>query len=458
MNYALTSVVLCLYSFLGGPLSWACSFIWMIPLFVWKNASGSDHKKSLDVSFCSVLKRVRHILGFNFCTWGLLVFGIHFSWIACLMITRAVYVWQGVFVWLIAVAWFTSWSCLWLWCITYPQASVLKQFVSTLLFFWFLAWWSLWPCGVFEGYPLINPLLPLAQYPELLWFLRWLGDVGGFVCLIGFQIAVARLIVYRWSFLYLLLALLCLMPFCVGPLLYQKNAVQTDGFLFLEPWWYGTKNPMYAGYRMLYDLGKAAQQHVNNISIKAIILPESAFCFDVQEYAHFVPLWCEAVENTPIVFGGHYVQGAVCKNRIFVLCNGYIQQTYDKVHDMPFVERAPTLFAKVGLMPFVLHGVHHAIPTEQCDIVELCGKKYQIFICSEFFFEAKPVKGDTVLLLWNDSWLCFNWTKRLAMLFVLYFSVKYDVAVVHGSTGGITNIRKHEFDINENYPGDLSVR
>lgn len=439
MNYALVSVVLFLYSFLGGPLSWACCFVWMIPLFMWqfKNESLSQARV------------------FGLCLWGIVCFSVHFSWVLCLMFTRAVYVWQGILVWLMMIAWFTSWSYLWLWSITRTTTSMLNQFVSTMLFFLFLTRFSLFPCGIFEGYPFIHPLLPLATYPQLLWFLNLIGDVGGFMMMIVFQIFVARLVKHGWSLVYFLLALLCLVPFAIGPFVYQNKKDQHEGLFFLKPWWYGTKNPMYAGYRMLYDLGNVVQKE--DIScIQAIVLPESAFCFDVQEYIHFVPLWCDNVDNIPIIFGGHIVRNGVCKNSVFVVRNGCIQQSYDKIHDMPFVERAPTLFAKLGLIPFNLHKTYRIIDVQRMsdDIVELGGKKYQIFICSEFFGEAKSVKGYTVLLMWNDSWLCFSWTKRLAMLFINYFSMKYNVAVVHGSTEGITNMMITK----ANASGDLCIR
>jgi len=337
----------------------------------------------------------------------------------------------GFAIWLIAVTWFAISCAVWL------RLTRYSWFFSTLLFFLFLIRCSLLLCGVLEGYPLIHPLIGLAQVRQSLWVVAWISDVGALSLIIGFSYFIAQAV--RTKKIYpALLALACLLPFAVGIFLYEKKEMKMQSTVVLYPWWYGCKSPMFAGYRIVHDLQKVC------ITATTIVMPESTFCFDLQEYQDFIKLWSDSVQGKTILLGGHRricQSSDFCSNSVFVLRNGGIEQIYDKQHGMPFVERVPAFFDCIGLGAVFLEKKSGSGVLYHDDVVEISGHRYQIFICSELFFESKPVKGYPVLLVWNETWLYFDWVKDLALLFIDYFSVKHDVAVVHVSTQGRTNVK-----------------
>ena len=125
-----------------------------------------------------------------------------------------------------------------------------------------------------------------------------------------------------------------------------------------------------------------------------------------------------------------------------MLRDGVVVICYDKQHLMPFVERRPYFFDLLGLAQLFSSQADEGLNRDYGnDIILIEQQEYQLFLCSELFFQAKPIKQYPILLLWNDSWLYFEWTKRIALLFIDYFAMKHDVAIVHASTQGRTNIK-----------------
>ena len=239
------------------------------------------------------------------------------------------------------------------------------------------------PCGKLEGYPLLNPLLPLV--PELL-----------------------------------------------------IKRPDTSGIVFIQPWWYGSKNPMFVGYRMVDSIAESFMQYPH---AHTLIMPESTFCFDLQAYKNFISIWSDDLQGATLLLGSHRKSDTGFLNSIFVLRDRCVVQVYDKQHLMPFVERVPVFFDMFGCGNLFLKD-HENVCAKSCeDLVVLQGQVCQIFVCSELFFQTKKVKGFPIIFLWNDAWLQFDWTKKLALKFIVYFSLKHSVAVIHASTQGQTNLK-----------------
>lgn len=308
--------------------------------------------------------------------WGVVVFTFHFSWLLMLLCKHHAG-FQGLLVWVLTIVWFACASGLWFYSFRY------SCFFSTVLFFIFLTRCSLLPCGRLEGYPLINPLLPFMSYVSL--------------------------------------------QQCID-----------ENMIFVQPWWYGSKNPMFVGYRMVDGIAKTMKQYP---CAHSIIMPESTFCFDLDEYEKFISIWADGLQDVTIVFGSHRKVGIGFLNSIFVLRAGKIIHIYDKQHLMPFVECIPYCFNIIGCGNLFLKTDEKVCARLLNDVVPLNGQDYQIFVCSELFFQIKKVKNLPIIFLWNDSWLQFCWTKKLALKFIVYFALKNSVTVIHASTQGHTNMK-----------------
>ncbi len=318
-------------------------------------------------------KRLTFIQGF---IWGFLVFSFHLSWLLVVLV-RFGASFLGIFLWIITILWFSIICGLWFFSTKYSWIG------STLLFFIFLTKLSLLPFGRIEGYPLINPILPFIQF----------FDQKNF----------------------------------------EKNHVGCDtDIALIVPWWYGHLNPMFVGYRMMDSICEKVRNLPN---IHTLIMPESTFCFDIEEYSDFFSIWSDGYEHINIVFGAHRKSGDGYLNSIFVVRDGIIQKVYDKQHFMPFFEQ------NVWNLDLFSQKNQNVTSAYGDDVITLGKQKYQIFMCSELFFEIKKTKNLPVLMLWNDSWLQFEWTKKLALQYIQYFALKRNIYVIHASTLGLTNLK-----------------
>ncbi|MBP6892488.1 hypothetical protein KBB68_02810 [Candidatus Babeliales bacterium] len=305
--------------------------------------------------------------------WGFIVFSFHLSWILAIFLHYGTG-WKGIMIWIVGVLWFSVSAGVWFFATRY------SFICSTILFFLFLTRFSLIPLGRLEGYPLVHPILPFINY----------------------------------------------FP--------KKEYFNQKGLIFIQPWWHGHNNPMFIGYRMVESICKSVQKHSE---IHTIIMPESTFCFDIDQYSDFFPIWCDGCEKINILFGTHRKSGNGYLNSIFWILNGKIIKIYDKQHFILFVESAPW-----GSLDLFGQKNKEAKVQFYDDVFVFGSQKYQLFICSELFFEAKLSKELPILMLWNDFWLQFAWTKRLALRYIDYFAWKNNVCILHASTLGMTNIHR----------------
>lgn len=360
--------------------------------------------------------------------WGIIVFVAHWWWLLVLLHTKCISGWSYL-LWTMLVIWCICLSSIWFYCLRYTRLW------STVVFFVVMSHYSMFLGGVIEGSPLFNPLVPLAYFPWTLHCLYWFSDIGMLVVLFAMQIALVDL--WRYKTVQSACTLVgCMMIMACGywTVSYQKEIQHT--FVTVCPWWYGEGNPMFTGYRMSHDICTTMQKNKN---ASMIIMPESTFCGDVKEYKNFVPIWCDSAEDVPILFGAHLAESGFAHNAILLLHNNIFLFCYRKQHFMPLIERSIWIerFLGQSLMSSTL--LYPPITQDQ-DLLKIDGIMFQIFICSEFFFEAKPVKGYPIMLLWNESWLQLDYAKQLAVFFINYFEKKYRVPILHMSTQGHSNI------------------
>lgn len=249
-----------------------------------------------------------------------------------------------------------------------------NRMVSTLFFFIFVTQISLWLfTGRFEGYPLCNPILGFLNKPEK--------------------------------------------KSC--DLLQSGKIVWDKSF-----------KPSFIAYRMVDWLHNHKKEQT-----KIMVFPESTFCFDIDHFECFFPIWTEGFDDCLILFGTHKKEW----NVVYGLCKGQCVFWYKKQHLMPFVEYIPRILDCIGCSRIFLQDHFPDLSGGEQDLIEHKGMIFQIFICSEFFFQAKKVKGYPILLLYNESWFEWEWMKNLTERFVTLFSFLYQVPVYYTSTQGRSN-------------------
>ncbi|MBI2345087.1 hypothetical protein HYV10_03380 [Candidatus Dependentiae bacterium] len=358
--------------------------------------------------------------------WGLIVFGVHWSWIIMLFKKELLYS-TGIVLWILITIWCSLFSALWIYFFKNHRT------ISTILFFVFIKQGILLPLGKLEGLPLLNPLVLLAQYPICLKPLYYISDIGMFTIIFGLQNWIANKNNILQSFYILLL---CLLTLIAQQYLVEKKYI-INGATIITPWWYQQKKgAMFEGYRLAHDIGKQS-----TATTQIIITPESTFCFDVNEFLHFISVWCDSSQNIPILLSAYTVSGGNPHNSLLLLHNNTLVRKYLKKHKMPFMERTVWFeyFLKSPILSFDFLS-DASVAQFQNDLIGISGKIYQLFVCSEFFWEVKKIWGYPILFLWNDIWLSSDYIKKIALLFISYFEQKYHVPVYYAATSGMKNI------------------
>lgn len=412
MIYVIFSAFLYILGVLFPALSCVCMTTFLIPLCV---------------SIVNLKGSIRFAYG---ALWGAIVFTVHWYWMLVLLGSYTVH-WSIYVGWISLIAWGCCWSGLWLWMFAY------HRLWSSVLFFMFISGYSFFFTGVVEGYPLFSPLISLTWYPSLLGNLYWLSDVGMLTLLFSIQIILVDLWRYKTtSKVYNLAGLILIMVLgCISSP--RQKTFDSHSIVTLYPWWYGCGDPMFAGYRMSHDLCETMQNHPG---ATFIVMPESTFCWDIHEYASFLPIWSQSAGDVSILFGAHETDGSVSHNAAFLLHKNELVFRYRKRHFMPILERSTWLEKLCNQSAIYGSKMLNPVKTSDDDLIVISCRTYQIFICSELFFEAKKPKGYPIMFLWNDAWLQLEWTKRLAVLFINYFEHKYRIPVIFVSTQGRSNI------------------
>lgn len=333
--------------------------------------------------------------------WGIFVFGPHFIWLVVLLVTKSQAPWMlACMGYLCVVGYFSLTSGVWFWAtrILHRHLSFLgwgALVVSGVVYYVFIEHLSLCFVGCCEGYPFLNPLIPLAHNKLLL---ELIAQLGSFV---------------RWLTL--------------GSALVAHSLTPTDiNVVYLPPVCQDVSNACAGGQRVYHALSK---YHFNTSpkDPAIIVTPETFYPFSLNLHPELASLWGSLVPaSTPMVIGSQLTQVKtdLFYQAAYLLKNCLINQTYVKHHCTPFVEKMPQFYKSFSfLKTLFLHDSDEFSCGDQPlidGVFEVHGNLCLIpQICSEFFFkttsahvwevccrkldENKHMKT-ALLFMVNDSW------------------------------------------------------
>ncbi len=349
-----------------------------------------------------VVATTRHAWRVGF-SWGLCIFVLHFSWLFLVMLRNSDAAWWlAVAVYLFVVAAFSATSGCWLW-ITSLVTTGWKRalwFVFTTIGYWSVAVnWIVRPLGL-EGYPFINPLLPLTVYRP---FLK---------C-----VALAAMIVGRP----------CSHPrhdlssvvYCAPVVNRVVNAQ--------APW---RTNAQAVGKR-IYD--ELINLHAVNSQNKLYVTPESMYCFRLNYHPEIVTMWSSVLlPDEDLLMGSVIERAGRYYQAVFWLRKSLIINFYVKKLLTPFVEKIPDYLKTFEPLkqPFLGNAV------EFCDGEQGFGTEFfdigphlrvipriclEFFFCSAHDFDAVRVtdRDAWIFVFANDSWFDRYFRKILFLTAVL---------------------------------------
>ena len=172
-----------------------------------------------------------------------------------------------------------------------------------------------------DGYPLLNPLIPLCAYR---WFVQ-------FVCLLSSMLVGP-------NHFYASLPTTCRI-ISLKPLVNQQNKHVSE--------------PSILGQRIYHQLCDARSSFLYKKNQKKLISiycgAESFFPFPLNNYPELVALWGAAVQdNAILIIGAHYQQGEKVYQAVFYIQKRRIKKIYVKKHLVPFIERTPNIWSAIS--------------------------------------------------------------------------------------------------------------
>ena len=287
--------------------------------------------------------------------------------------------------------------------------------VTYTLFLMGMEHYSLTVFGRLEGYFLLNPLLVLAEQPQLLTLLTYLGKSILTLLLISFSGSLVYWFIYKTtrSFVWVLI-------FAAPWLISLAIPLPT----IQKPTW--LKNIAYVPVKISSQINLTKQASIAqkffygaallNPEAKLILMPESSiFCDNLSDTPELCAMWSEKDLMRPlhIILGSFRWDGPFYRNSMLWFFNGNLEKIFDKRHAMLMTEALPELFS-FKIFKNLFFRSHPGITpstNERPSLHVLEGVSFIPYICSELFFNDKPddshAKGSTILAMTNDIW-CMN--------------------------------------------------
>ncbi len=301
--------------------------------------------------------------------------------------------------------------------------------------------YCLWPFGICEGIIFMNPLLPIASSPWMLWPLKYITLntlLFLFFCLCNSLLIIG----YRkWIIL-----------FCVyagsSYLIYQPcqppSWLSTIGHLPIQiPESAGSRGKLFLEYEVEHLLHTYPD-------LKTIIIPESGwYGTSIQD----IDILCKKAEN--LLIGSFFEDQTESFNSLYHFQKGFLQSRIDKKHAVPLTERSILPQSLKNL--FFMHSkpINPSKKT-RVSIPLIPHVKIAPYICSELFCNHTPIDfyDDPIIAVANDTWFCKQFRLLMALAarlrsiqwqrHILYISYYY--AHFFDPSGGSYTLPTHSHD------------
>ncbi|MFH1643738.1 MAG: hypothetical protein ABIA74_01020 [bacterium] len=349
--------------------------------------------------------------GFNIgLIWGSLIFSFQLFWLLILLLTKSaatvflavvLYLFLVVYASLITGIFFAFISKI-IKIFNNNFIKLLTFFAGVFLYFSFLIKYSLIILGRVEGYPFINPLIPLVRYKFFVLIFHFFSNFWGHAQINKFDL---------------------------------DNQQQTKVFYLKPPVVEGKdeSNPHSYAQKIYHNLSELNLfKYQNDYKNLIVVAPESTFPFPINKNNDQIDFWSNVLpENAQFLLGTQHKRGKKTYQSVVILNRGLIINFYDKTHLMPFTENLNKIFKQFSWANNLFltgknnlycstrfSGDYAFSPDDNWCIVPQ--------ICSEFFFNFKNSysskfagKSAIIFLFVNDSWFVKYFRKNIQNLVYL---------------------------------------
>ncbi len=341
-------------------------------------------------------------------SWGLLVFGPHFIWLLVLLGTKSqAPLSLAILGYALIVCYFSLTSGVWVWLVGLASAKRFRfawLIFITGVYYYFIENFSLCIFGRLEGYPFLNPLIPLAEYRPFLWLVAKFG-------------VLVRWIMFGGAF--------AMTPLTPGDI----------RLVYLSPLKGEQNNAVAVGQRVYHKLATVHQPflchpgrdpgsiffHIKTAKPLIIVAPESFYQFSLNKHPKQVALWASVIpDDASLIIGTQKSVGNKIYQSAALMQCGLINKYYVKHHCVPFVEKIPKFCKRMAsLRDMFLQNADEFSRGKTLMVNSFfdIGQDVRLIpqICSEFFFVLSAMD------LWR---LCYNRSdKKTAVLFLIKLSL-----------------------------------
>lgn len=348
---------------------------------------------------------------------GSVWFLFHSSWVVTLLVSYGHDVLASIFM-VTGLLYTNSIFYLWHQLLSYRDGQgcigLIAWYGSTILFLYFLTYGYFCCLGLAQGYIFADPMISLMYHPTLACRCIKYGQVAGWTIMLLGNLLVAKL----WHYSRCLCMLVVLLWVGLWHMSYTVHDDQYADSVACACMTYDSEQTPFTASLTISD--EIVRLYKKNKNIQAYVFPESSFCYDIATHQQCIDSWTDILGDAPLIMGTYHRCNQGLCNSVVVIQHGAIVQRYCKQHAMMCVE------SNLGLLRYFGQQNLFGTICSDCDgmhthdVVTINGVSYQMFICSELFFQTKQTKGLPIMMLWNRYWFMLEWTKTIADLTVKY--------------------------------------
>ena len=364
--------------------------------------------------------------------WGIFYFGIHFM----AFVQGIIYhgqTWVRFAAPVFLVGYCALYAGIWFFCA--QQISRLKSgsiwfilsawIVATFLYFYWMRYYVFWVIEWGAGYCFAYPLLPLAEYVQSLYLLKFVPEEVLLLWLIFINAWIAYALIKKRAIYFIVLPLLSL-PFWIGFFIHEPTGIPE--YINKIGWIQPPKkrdNPLETAQEITYRLQALFAKHPQ---LELVLLPEASFPFSLNKHNFAIDMWFDHAvpEKSTIIIGSHYNNEKKLFNSAFLILLRRIIRRYDKVNLMPYTEKfINNQWGNILNKLFIKDSFYFNRGNNNECITFILFNDITLYpqICSDLLWKSTRVNHKTILWLTNDTWFFMPYMQHVLHLFARYSAV-----------------------------------
>lgn len=312
--------------------------------------------------------------------------------------------------------------------------------VTTVLYFYWVIHLSLSMFDYWEGYFLLYPLLPLAEYPAALSWMPLLGKGPLMWLLLGTNAAmtipfITDTTIIRWG-----APLLGTLPWVIQAVSApeRKNPpAWVDRVAAIHKKFVSVPTPMDAAQEIQKDIKKILSRYPQ---VEVVLFPESSlYKLNLDTSRELATYWNSTELGKPLslVIGASKWEEATNRNTLYWVYDGIVQGSFNKRHAMAVTETIG--WYRIPFLKKLFHednDLVQASTNPRMPFPLLPEVSFIPYICSELFFNDTPddhYPQAIITELANDYWAKSTYIRHLMFLSARFKAIEWQRPIIYVS-------------------------